>query len=121
MAEPAVDGVDVEALRAEFGSDAPEAFYRGRGCRQCQGSGYLGRTGIFEMMPIDESIRAMILERASAGDIRKQAVGSGMKCLREDGWRLVRDGKTTLAEVLRVAKDERTNGFAGGRPPGTAK
>ena len=118
--EPVAD-VDLETFRAEFGADTPEAFYHGRGCRQCQGSGYRGRTGIFEMMAIDESIRAMILERASATDIRKQAVGGGMKCLREDGWRLVRDGKTTLAEVLRVTKDERANGFARGGAPKTAK
>ncbi|MGB2819498.1 MAG: GspE/PulE family protein [Phycisphaerae bacterium] len=103
---------DVAALRAEFGGDAPEAFHYGRGCRHCQGSGYLGRTGIFEMMPIDESVRAMVLERASSGDIRRQAMGAGMKCLRDDGWRLVRAGRTTPAEVLRVTKDERLNGDA---------
>jgi len=111
---------EIDRLRAEFGGDAPEVLYRGPGCRQCQGSGYLGRTGIFEMMAIDESIRAIVLERASAGDVRKQAVRNGVKFLREDGWRLVRDGKTTLAEVLRVTKDERGNGLAVGGAPGTS-
>jgi general secretion pathway protein E len=103
---------DDPTLRAEFGKDVPLAFHQGRGCRHCQGNGYLGRTGIFEMMAIDESIRTMVLERASAGDIRRQAMGDGMKCLREDGWRLVRAGKTTPAEVFRVTKDERLNGDA---------
>jgi len=103
---------DAATLRAEVGSQAPEAFYHGPGCRHCQGTGYLGRTGIFEMMAIDESIRAMVLERASAGNIRKQAVRNGMKCLRDDGWRLVREGKTSVAEVLRVTKDERANTVA---------
>jgi type II secretion system protein E len=103
---------DADALRGQLGGDVPEVLYRGRGCRQCQGSGYLGRTGIFEMMAIDEPIRAMVLARASAGDIRRRAVRHGMKCLREDGWRLVREGKTTVAEVLRVTKDERLNGDA---------
>jgi len=101
---------DADAFRREFGDDAPAVLYRGRGCRECLESGYLGRTGIFETMVVSEAIRAMILERASAGEIRRQAAADGMKSLREDGWRLVTSGKTTLAEVLRVTKDERFNG-----------
>jgi len=101
---------DVGALRMEFGDDVPEVLCHGRGCRKCQGTGYHGRTGIFEIMPLMESIRAMIMERASAGDIRKEAAKHGMRSLREDGWRLVRTGKTTLEEVLRATKDERFNG-----------
>ncbi len=108
-------------LGAELGADVPEVFYQGRGCRRCQGSGYLGRTGIFEVMAIDESIRTMVLERASAGEIRKQAIRNNMRCLREDGWRLVRDGKTTPAEVLRVTKDERANGSVGGETPSPSR
>jgi type II secretion system protein E len=108
---------EARALRAELGDEAPEALYRGRGCRHCQGSGYLGRTGIFELMAMDESIRAIVLERTSAGEVRRQASQNGMRCLREDGWRLVQEGKTTLAEVLRVTKDERANGFGGGAAP----
>jgi type II secretory ATPase GspE/PulE/Tfp pilus assembly ATPase PilB-like protein len=58
-------------------------------------------------MPITDPLRAMVTERASARDIRKQAVIDNMKSLREDGWRLVRQGITTVEEVLRVTKDER--------------
>ena len=87
----------------------PEVLYHGRGCRQCQGTGYHGRTGIFEIMPVNETLRAMILERASAGDIRKEAARGGMSSLREDGWRLVRMGNTTLEEVLRATKEDRLN------------
>jgi len=101
---------DADALRAEFGEDIPKVLYRGRGCRACQNRGYHGRTGIFEMMTINETIRAMILEHTSSGEIRREATKQGMKDLREDGWRLVRGGMTTLAEVLRVTKDERFNG-----------
>jgi len=104
---------DLDALRREFGDETIQVLYRGRGCRQCQGSGYLGRTGVFEVMPVSEAIRAMILERVSAGEIRRQAAAQGMRSLREDGWRLVKTGKTTLAEVLRVTKDERFNGNGG--------
>jgi len=99
-------------LLAELDGDVPETLYQGAGCRRCLGSGYLGRTGVFEMMVIDDTIRSMVLGRASAGDIRRQAAGKGMKCLRDDGWRLVREGRTTGAEVLRVTKDERFNGKA---------
>jgi general secretion pathway protein E/type IV pilus assembly protein PilB len=106
---------DVDALRVEFGQEMPDVLYHGRGCRQCQGTGYHGRTGIFELMLVDETIRAMILDRASASNIRKEAARQGMRSLREDGWRLVRKGNTTLEEVLRATKDERFNG--NGHPP----
>jgi len=109
---------DLEALRAEFGQEIPGGLSRGEGCRQCQGTGYRGRTGIFEIMPLGESLRALILARASAGDIRKEAARQGMRSLREDAWRLVGSGKTTLEEVLRATKDERLNG--NGRAPGDA-
>ena len=104
------DFPDLQSVREELGDDFPSKLYHGQGCRQCQGTGYRGRTGIFELMPITESLRAMILDRASAGNIRKEAARQGMRSLREDGWRLVRSGKTTLEEVLRATKDERFNG-----------
>jgi general secretion pathway protein E/type IV pilus assembly protein PilB len=105
---------DVQAIRSRFEQAAPEVLFRGAGCRRCQGSGYHGRTGIFEIMTISDAIRSMILERASAGEIRKQAAYEEMQNLRQDGWRLVGDGRTTLGEVLRVTKDERGDG--NGRP-----
>jgi general secretion pathway protein E/type IV pilus assembly protein PilB len=98
---------DLAALRQELGEGLPDVFYRGKGCRKCQGTGYRGRRGIFELMPLTEAIRVLILERASAADIRKEAVRHGMKSLREDGWRLVRQGDTTLEEVLQATKDDR--------------
>jgi len=101
---------DVDTLRREFGASIPDSLYRGRGCRQCQGTGYRGRTGIFELMPVTEGIRALILERASAGEMRKLAAKQGMKSLRDDGWRHVLQERTTVEEVLRVTKDERLNG-----------
>ena len=97
---------DLKAMRQEFGDLVPEVVYRGRGCRQCQGSGFRGRTGIFELMPVTEEIRAMVIEHASAGQMRRKAVEQGMMSLREDGWRLVRDGKTTIEEVVRNTKEE---------------
>ncbi len=100
---------EAAALRAEFGNDPPEVFYHGLGCRHCQQRGYHGRTGVFEMMAMDNTVRGMVLERAASGEIRAHAARAGMMSLREDGRRLVRDGRTTLAEVIRVTKDERTD------------
>ncbi len=109
---------DAVALRPGL-QDAPDVLFRGAGCRQCQGSGYHGRTAIFETMAVSEAIRSMILSPGapgSSGEIRKQAASEGMRNLRQDGWRLVRDGRTTLAEVLRVTKDERHAGLSPGAP-----
>ncbi len=97
---------EIAKLRDELGVELPDELWAGRGCRECAGTGYRGRTGIFEVMPITEAIQAMVLEHASAGQIRRIAVEQGMRSLREDGWRLVCDGRTTLEEVMRMTKDE---------------
>jgi len=97
---------EVEKLRGEFGEDVPDVIYRGRGCRHCQGTGYRGRQGVFEMMPVTDEVRALVLERSSSREVRKVAMQQGMTSLRGDGWRLIREGKTTPEEVLRLTKDE---------------
>jgi general secretion pathway protein E/type IV pilus assembly protein PilB len=99
--------MDSQAMQEEFGVEAPKILYRGRGCRNCQGTGYFGRTGIFELMITNTAIRTLMLEHASVSEIRHMATKQGMNSLREDGWRLIREGKTTFEEVLRVTKDER--------------
>ena len=58
------------------------------------------------MMPVTEEIQALILERASSREIRRVAVRQGMSSLRDDGWRLIREGRTTPEEVLRLTKNE---------------
>jgi general secretion pathway protein E/type IV pilus assembly protein PilB len=97
---------EVKKLRDQFGHVVPRVLYRGRGCRHCQGTGYRGRQGVFEMMPITDEIRALILDRVSSRVVRKVAIEQGMNSLREDGWRLIGEGKTTPEEVLRLTKDE---------------
>jgi general secretion pathway protein E/type IV pilus assembly protein PilB len=106
---------DLAELREEFSDEMPAVLYHGRGCRQCQGTGYRGRLGIFELMPVGEQLRQMILDRASAPDLRKAAAASGMLSLRQDGWRLIRAGKTTVEEVLRATKDDRHIANGNGR------
>ena len=76
------------------------------GCDSCSGTGFLGRVGIFELLPVTAEICKSIVQRADAGAIRSLAVQQGMRPLRDDGWQKVRDGVTTLAEVLRVTREE---------------
>ncbi|MGD0090767.1 MAG: ATPase, T2SS/T4P/T4SS family [Planctomycetota bacterium] len=99
-----------DTLRLEPGREIPKVTWRGRGCRECQGTGYHGRTCITELMMVTERIRSAILDRTSAGEIRKIAAKEGMGSLRSDGWRLVLTGRTTVEEVLRATKDEPMNG-----------
>ncbi len=96
-----------EVLLESFGPPVPEHLTRGAGCRECQGTGYRGRTGVFELMPAGEAVRSLIVQQASAREIRRQALAEGMLSLRRDGWRHVLRGRTTVEEVLRVTKDER--------------
>lgn len=77
---------------------------RGSGCSHCRGSGYLGRTGIYELLVVDEDIRREILRRRGASPLRALALRSGMRPLRADGWRQVAAGSTTPEEVLRVTQ-----------------
>ena len=78
-----------------------KVFYYGRGCKDCNDTGYRGRKGIFELLPISEPIRLLINERAPTVVIRQKAVELGMVTLREDGLRSIFDGDTTVEEVLK--------------------
>ncbi len=95
-------------LLQEAGLPATEPFvaYEGTGCEACGQTGYRGRIGIFELLPIDEDIRVPILEKTSSNIIKQQAVSKGMVTLRGDGLEKVRAGLTSIAEVLRVTQDE---------------
>ena len=75
------------------------------GCEKCGLTGYHGRVGVYELLQTTDQIRAQIHNQASEADIRSAAQKTGMKTMREDGERYLRDGTTTLAELLRVAKD----------------
>ncbi|MEE8637519.1 MAG: ATPase, T2SS/T4P/T4SS family [Candidatus Margulisiibacteriota bacterium] len=90
--------------RIGFDPNKKYTFFEGKGCRHCRGTGYRGRMGIFEILVVDDKIRELILKKASADEIRKVAVKSGMKTLREDGLLKVQEGKTTLDEVMRVTQ-----------------
>jgi len=84
-------------LKLESGSKV----FKGKGCDQCNGSGYSGRQGLYEVMPITPGLRELILDRASTTEIRHLAIKQGMLTLREDGMIKVQKGATTVEEVLR--------------------
>ncbi|MEE9280669.1 MAG: type II secretion system protein GspE, partial [Myxococcota bacterium] len=75
---------------------------RGSGCPACRGTGYRGRTGIYELLVIDDEIRSEVLRRRGSNAIHRLALEGGMRPLRADGWRQVAAGVTTPEEVLRV-------------------
>lgn len=75
---------------------------RGNGCEECRGTGFRGRTGIYELLVVDEELREEIMRRRGAGELRRLGRKKGMRTLREDGLRLVRAGLTTPEEVIRV-------------------
>ncbi len=86
--------------------DPPPTLWEASGCDSCSGTGYLGRIGIFELLPATSEICKLIVQRSDAASIRSLAVTQGMRLLRDDGWGKVRDGTTTLGEVLRVTREE---------------
>ena len=79
---------------------------KGKGCKKCNSTGYLGRIAILEALAIDDKVREMIIENASIDDIRAYAVSKGMKTLRDDGLEKVKSGITSMEEVLRVTAEE---------------
>ncbi len=81
-------------------------FFEGKGCENCRFTGYYDRTGIYEILPVTESVRELILKRASSQQIKKKAIKEGMRTLRQDGLRKVAAGITTLEEVMRLTQQE---------------
>lgn len=80
-------------------------FFRGEGCVNCNGSGYSGRLGLFEMLTISRSIRKMILRNAATVEIQEQAEKEGMQTLRQAGIRKILDGETTVEQVIAVTTE----------------
>lgn len=88
------------AYELEMGN-APPRFYRGQGCNFCAATGYRGRTGVFEVMTITETIRRLLIKNAGADEIKAQALAEGMTTMWRDGMLKARDGITTVREVMR--------------------
>ena len=99
---------DATAAECALLGDADDAFRlrRAHGCDACVQTGYQGRAAITELLVVSDAMRSQIVAGASLAELRKQAKVEQLRSLREDGWRLVRDGRTTIDEVLRVVSED---------------
>ncbi len=86
--------------------DKPTKFYRGKGCEECRFTGYRGRSGIYEILVMEENLRPLILQRTSSTTLKQAAIANGMRTLRDDGWAKVRNGVTSVDEVARVTQED---------------
>lgn len=82
-----------------------DRIFYGKGCEKCRHTGYIGRTGIFEFLPVDEGMRNLVLTKASIDKIRQYAIKKGMRTLRQDGWHKIKSGITTPDEVIRITQE----------------
>jgi type II secretory ATPase GspE/PulE/Tfp pilus assembly ATPase PilB-like protein len=89
-------------------------FWHGVGCEECRQFGYQGRKGIYELLIVNETMRPLLLSRAPASTIAAKAIEQGMRTLRTDGWTKVKNGETTIEEVLRVTQIEEHMDTLGG-------
>ncbi len=96
---------ETELRKIGYGLPAGEHLYRAVGCPKCNEIGYRGRTGIYELLIMSPELEGMVLSRASSAQIKEAAVVSGMATLRDDGWRKVQMGITTIEEILRVTQE----------------
>ncbi|BDZ60953.1 hypothetical protein GCM10025873_07440 [Demequina sediminis] len=96
-------GYELERFGWQAGEELPELF-RPAGCARCSRTGYRGRLALHEIMPVNEELERLAVARASSADIGRVARAAGMQTLIEDGWAKVRDGLTSVEELLRVVK-----------------
>ena len=100
----------VQEIKSVLGSLFPKIegevkLYKGKGCSECGDSGYTGRIGIFEVLPITDKVAKLVLEHPDSGSIEKEAIAEGMITMKQDGYLKVLQGVTTIEEVIRVAQD----------------
>jgi len=96
--EPAPE--EMAAYKEEM-AELPDKFYRGAGCNLCGGTGYMGQCGVYELMTLSEKVKQLFVENAAASQIRDQAIKDGMETLKHDAMLKVKEGITTIPEVLR--------------------
>jgi len=98
---PSQPSVEEQIAYEEEMKEQPTTFYSGAGCNLCANTGYRGRTGLFELLVMSEEIRRMLLSNTGAGDIRAEALREGMITMKRDGMLKVKEGITSVSEVLR--------------------
>ncbi|OGD08250.1 hypothetical protein A2397_05545 [Candidatus Amesbacteria bacterium RIFOXYB1_FULL_44_23] len=95
-----------DLIKSVFGGEKDIEVSKGQGCKSCHQTGYMGRVGLFEVLEITKDIRRLITQKADSDEIAKAAMAEGMATMLEDGLIKVKQGTTTIEEVLRVAKSE---------------
>jgi general secretion pathway protein E len=95
-----------DEIGIEAGQIPEGGIWRGTGCEQCLDTGYMGRTGIYELLLVTDAVKAAVLQNPDSGSIKKVALEGGMRTLRQDGAAKVLTGVTTIEEVLRVTQEE---------------
>jgi type II secretory ATPase GspE/PulE/Tfp pilus assembly ATPase PilB-like protein len=97
--------IDASVVRGPYAEElGVDEVWEGRGCAECRGLGYRGRRGIYELLVVDDELRTEVQRHRGSHELRAMAIARGMRTLQGDGFRLVRAGVTTVAEVLRVAR-----------------
>ena len=92
--------------RDRFMAETDGHVYEAVGCQECMDTGYRGRTGIHELMVVDDEIRQLIMQNVDSATLKKVAIGKGMQTLRDVGALKVMSGETTISEILRVTQDD---------------
>jgi len=93
---------EVATLRLSIPEGKKVKVREGEGCSECRGTGYIGRSGIFEIMPVDDAIKELVIQGADAPEVKRSAVSHGMRTLRQSALRKLAEGVTTFEEVVRV-------------------
>jgi general secretion pathway protein E len=103
--QPTAEALHDLGLTADAYERQGEQMYRANGCDACHGTGYRGRTGIYELLVLDDTVRDLVMQHANASMIKNAALARGMRTLLQDGVRRVLQGYTTAEEVLRVTQE----------------
>jgi general secretion pathway protein E len=102
---PVPEVLDEIGFRRGYDQERPDRFHEGQGCDRCGQTGFIGRVGIYELMVMTDDLRKLTVAKSDSSQIRKKAAELGMRNLRDDGWLKVRQGVTSISEVLRVTQD----------------
>jgi len=97
-----MEGKELRSMGLVVGQKGPVTLHRGKGCIRCRGTGFLGRTGVFEVLPITDALKHLITPETDLQALRSQARKDGITTLRENALRKLLEGQTTVEEVLRV-------------------
>lgn len=97
-----IEATEIKKMGFPIITEGKIALQRGKGCRQCRNTGYIGRLGVFEIFPMSPKLKKLITAEAADAELRDLAIREGMTTLREDAWQKVKQGVTTLEEAMRI-------------------